>query len=197
MFDAQTDFSRLAEVVGGLGLHEHLCLIYDTQEEQFAAALPYLRIGLERGEKCLYIVDENTAAAVLDALRRGGIDVDQYLRSGALAITHKQETYLKEGRFDQDWMIGFLTQATAEAGAAKFSGLRTLLGEMTWVLGTSNGTDQLIEYESKLNRFVRDYDARVICQYNRTRFLPELILAVMYAVNAMKAVSRPAQHLPR
>ena len=71
MFGAQADFSRLAEVVRGLGLHEHLCLIYDTREEQFAAALPYLKIGLERGEKCLYVVDENTAAAVLDALRRG------------------------------------------------------------------------------------------------------------------------------
>jgi PAS domain S-box-containing protein len=76
-------------------------------------------------------------------------------------------------------MIGFLTQATAEAGAAKFSGMRTLLGEMTWALGTSNGTDKLIEYESKLNRFVRDHDARLICQYHRTRFSPELILAVI------------------
>jgi len=179
MFDAQTDFSRLAEVVGGLGLHEHLCLIYETQEEQFAAALPYLRIGLERGEKCLYIVDENTAAAVLDALRKAGTDVDHYLGSGALTITHKQETYLRQGRFDPDWMIGFLTQATAEAGAARFSGLRTLLGEMTWVLGTSNGASTLIEYESKLNRFVRDHDARVICQYNRARFSPELILGVI------------------
>ena len=69
MFGAHADYSRLADMVGKLGLHEHLCLIYDTQEEQFAAALPYLRTGLERGEKCLYIVDENTAAAVLDALR--------------------------------------------------------------------------------------------------------------------------------
>jgi MEDS: MEthanogen/methylotroph, DcmR Sensory domain len=50
---------------------------------------------------------------------------------------------------------------------------------MTWVLGASNGTDKLIEYESKLNRFVRDHDARVICQYNRTRFSPELILSIL------------------
>jgi PAS domain S-box-containing protein len=179
MFEAQADYSRLGELVGGLGLHEHLCLIYDTQEEQFAAALPYLRIGLERGEKCLYIVDENTAAGVLDALRRGGTDVDHYLGSGALTITHKQEAFLKQGRFDPDWMIGFLTQATADAGAARFSGLRTLLGEMTWVLGASNGTGALIEYESKLNRFVRHHDARVVCQYNRARFSPEVILGII------------------
>jgi MEDS: MEthanogen/methylotroph, DcmR Sensory domain len=59
---AQTDHSRLAELAANLGLHEHLCPIYDTQEEQFAAALPYLRTGLERGEKCLYVADENSLA---------------------------------------------------------------------------------------------------------------------------------------
>jgi hypothetical protein len=50
-----------------LRLHEHLSIIYDTQVQQFAAALPYSRTSLERGEKCLYIVGEDPAAAVLDA----------------------------------------------------------------------------------------------------------------------------------
>lgn len=179
MGDAHGDYSRLAEVVSGIGLHEHLCIIYDTQEEQFAAALPYLRTGLERGEKCLYIVDENTAAAVLDALGKGGTDVDRYLRSGALTIAGKEETYLEKGRFEPDWMIGFLTEATAESGAARLSKVRTILAEMTWALGTSNGTAKLIEYESKLNHFFRDHDARGICQYNRTHFSPELLLGVI------------------
>ena len=64
---AEPDLSRLAQLAGGLNVHEHRCLIYDTQEEQFAAALPYLRASLERHEKCLYVADDNTAAAVLDA----------------------------------------------------------------------------------------------------------------------------------
>ena len=40
------------------------------------AALPFLRAGLERRERCLYIADENTTAAVLNALREAGTDVD-------------------------------------------------------------------------------------------------------------------------
>lgn len=179
MGDADADHSRLAEVASRLGLHEHLCIIYDTQKEQFAAALPFLRTGLERGENCLYIVDENTAAAVLDALGKGGTDVDRYLRSGALTIANKEETYLERGRFEPDWMISFLTAATAEAGAARFSRVRTILGEMTWATGTSTGTAKLLEYESKLNHFFRDHDARGICQYNRTRFSPEVLLGVL------------------
>jgi PAS domain S-box-containing protein len=176
--EAQADLSRLAELTAGLGLHEHLCLIYDTQEEQFAAALPYLRAGLEGGEKCLYLAYENTAATVLDALRKIGIDFDHYLRSGALTITHKRETDLQQGRFDPDSWIGFLNQATAEAGAAKFSVLR-VLGDMDWTLRGSNSAGKLIEFESRINHFVRDHDARVICQYNRNFNAPELILGII------------------
>jgi signal transduction histidine kinase len=179
MSDANPDLLRLAELTGGLRLHEHLCLIYDTQEQQLAAALPYLKAGLERCERCLYITDENTASTIEDALRKDGIDVDDCLRSGALVITGKQQTYLRDGRFDPDRMIDFLAQATTDATAAKFSGLRTVLGEMTWVVGSNISADDFIAYESKLNRFVRYHDARVICQYNRDRFSPELILGVI------------------
>jgi len=176
--DAKTDLSRLAELTADLGLHEHLCVIYDTRQEQFAAALPYLKAGLERGEKCLYFAYENTAAAVLEALRKGGTDVDAYLRSGALTITHKRETDLQQARFDPDWWIGFLNQATAEAGAAKFPALR-ILGDMDWPLRGGNSAGKFIEYESRINHFVRDHDVRVICQYNRKRLSPEFILGII------------------
>jgi PAS domain S-box-containing protein len=179
MGDTHADYSRLAELVGGLGLHQHLCLIYDTQEEQFAAALPYLTIGLERGEKCLYIADENSAAAILDALRKGGTGVDRYLRSGALNMVDRKAVYLKTGRFEPDLVIRFWTEAVSQARADKFSGLRTLVAEMTWVLGESVDTHRLIEYESKLNRLVRDHEAVIVCQYNRARFPPEVILGVV------------------
>jgi signal transduction histidine kinase len=177
--DAKPDLSRLGELASGLGLHQHLCLIYDTKEQQLAAALPYLRAGLERRERCLYIADENSGAAVLDALRKGGIEVDRHLRNGALIVAGKQETYLSHGRFDPDLWINFLSQATDEAGDGKFSGLRTLLGEMTWALGEDTAPDSLIEYEAKLTYFVRDHDVRVLCQYNRNRFSPELVLGVI------------------
>ena len=179
MSDANSDLLRLAELTSGLSLHEHRCLIYDTQEQQLAAAVPYLRAGLERHERCLYITDENTAATILEALHEGGTDIDRCLQGGALIITGKQDTYLRQGAFDPDLMIGFLTRATADATAARFSGLRTVLGEMTWALETSVSTDKLLEYESKLNHFVHDHDARVICQYNRNRFSPELILGII------------------
>ena len=179
MNETQPDLSRLAELAGSLGLHEHLCLIYHTEEEQLAAALPFLRAGLERGERCLYIAGENGPPAVVDALRKSGTDIDRYLQSGALIIADKRETYLNHGRFDPDLWIRFLFRATHEEGAGKFSGVRTLLGEMTWAIGEDTAPDSLIEYEAKLNNYVRNHDVRVLCQYNQNRFSPELILDII------------------
>src|ERR1700731_4134353 len=118
--DVNPDLSRLGELAAGLGLHQHLCFIYETQEEQFAAALPFLRSGLERGEKCFFVADQNSGAAVLSALRKAGTNVDRYLKSGELILANKPD--VRPGRFDPDWTIGFLSNAIQGTGDDKFSG---------------------------------------------------------------------------
>jgi signal transduction histidine kinase len=178
MASAKPNFSRLSELAGGLGLHEHVCLIYETQEERFAAALPYLRAGLERRERCLYVTDENGAAPVLGALRREGTDVDRYVRSRALIVAGKQQTHPGHERFDPDSWIRFLAQTTHEARDDKFSGLR-ILGEMTWAVGAETAPQSLIEFEAKFNQLAHDEDVSGLCQYNRHRFSSELILGVI------------------
>lgn len=176
--DTETDHSRLAELAMKLSLHEHLCVIYETREEQFAVASPFLATGLERGEKCLLFADENTAAAVLDALRKRGTDVDPHLRGGALTITHKRDTDLRQGRFDPDRWIGFLIEASAEAAASRFSALR-ILGDLSGALREDTSTGNFLEYESGVNRFVRDHNARMICQYSRNLDSPEFMLGII------------------
>jgi chemotaxis family two-component system sensor kinase Cph1 len=161
-----------------LGVHDHLCLIYETREEQFSAVIPFIKIGLEHGEKCLYAVDDNTAAMVINGMKGAGLDVESAVESGRLAIISKQDAYLKQGYFDPDWMIGFLKRATDEAKDAGFSALR-ITGEMTWVLSGDPGTERLMEYEAKLNYFFPENDALAICQYNRNRFTPEIIKGVI------------------
>jgi len=168
----------LGRAIEKLGVHDHLCLLYETREEQFSAVIPFMRIGLERGEKCLYAVDDNTAAAVTSAMKGAGMAVESALASGSLVIVSKQDAYLKQGYFDPDEMIGFLKRATDEAKTAGFSALR-ITGEMTWMLGGDPGTERLMEYEAKLNYFFPENAALAICQYNRTRFSPSIIKNVI------------------
>jgi len=161
-----------------LKVHDHICLLYKNREEQFASAIPFIRMGLERQEQCVYIADENSADTVLEALRADGVDVQGAVDSGALAIVTKLDTYLREGGFDPDAMIAFLKKSTEAAKAAGFAALR-VTGEMTWALGPEPGVKRLIEYEAKLNDFIPNNDVLAICQYNSTRFDADTLLGVV------------------
>lgn len=170
-------YQKLIKAIQKLGVHDHLCLLYENTQEQFAAIVPFMRVGLERGEKCVYIADDNTTANVLKAMAQGGIETEAAIKSGSLVVLTKREAYLRQGYFDPDWMISFLKEATCAARAEGFTALR-VTGEMTWVLGDP-GSGRLIEYETKLNYFLPENDALAMCQYNMRRFSPELILDVI------------------
>ncbi|MFH1008939.1 MAG: MEDS domain-containing protein [Candidatus Latescibacterota bacterium] len=176
MNDAEAEKSSLVKAVEQLKVHDHLCLIYESLDEQLAAAIPFIRIGLERGEQCIYIADDNTVSAISEAMRAEGIAVDP--KSDALKIITKRDAYLKQGYFDPDSMIRFLKEAVDAAKKAGFTALRAT-GEMTWALGNETGVERLIEYEAKLNHCFPENDALAICQYSRNRFNPEIILDVI------------------
>lgn len=172
---------NLPEAIERLALHSHLCLFYETPEEQFEAVVPFIRIGLEHGDRCVYIADENTAQSALEALREGGggINVDAALDTRALIIATERESYLRQGVFDPDAMIAFLKGMVDAAKAGGFPALR-VSSEMSWALGEAPGIERLIEYEAKLNYFLPTHDIMAIGQYNRRRFSSETIHDVIY-----------------
>lgn len=159
--------------------HDHLCLIYESRDEWRQAAIPFVAIGLERGEKCIYVVDANTARQIRRHLVEEGVNTTAAERSGKLAILHHTEAYTTDGTFDPDRMISMLADETKKALADGYPALR-VTGEMTWVLRGHPGSDRVLEYEAKLNRdlFPR-YPCVAICQYNRWEFSPEIIKGVV------------------
>src|ERR1700682_3522305 len=85
-----------------LAPHDHLCSIYESSEEHFAVAIPFIRIGLHRGEKCIYIADDGTEAVVREAMYAQGIDVERALATNSLVLETKKGAYLKHGAFDPE-----------------------------------------------------------------------------------------------
>jgi PAS domain S-box-containing protein len=157
---------------------DHICPIYETRAEQMAAAVPYMKEGLARGERCLYIGDDSDVEAVAQALAAAEVDIAHERERGALWILTKRESYLKSGKFDPQMMIDFMRSAQAQALADSFSGLR-VTGEMTWALGPGIAHNDLIEYEALLNRFSINSRSIVLCQYNREHFGPAVIHDVL------------------
>ena len=86
---------------------DHLCSIYESQQEQLAVAISFIQVGLSRGEKCVWIADDGKLRDTREALQAQGIDVDGAVASKSLVWTTSEQAYLKRGSLDLDWMFSF------------------------------------------------------------------------------------------
>src|SRR5437763_27583 len=121
---------------------DHVCQIYQDAAEQRAAAVAFVQAGLSRGERCLSIADEQTAAQLAPALAAAGVDVSGAVQRGALSLLTPRDAYLRSGKFVPAVMFDLLRQAIDEALAAGFSGLRAT-GEMSWAVGAVEGCERV------------------------------------------------------
>jgi chemotaxis family two-component system sensor kinase Cph1 len=167
---------------------DHICTLYTSPAEQLAAAIEYVRGGLERGERCLYICGEHTPQQFRCALEAAGVDVSAEEERGTLVLVTKHEAHLQGGAFCPDRMIHMLDQAVLDALAAGFQGL-CAAGDMAWVLDEAPGTEHLAEYESRLNEFYSKNRALGLCQYSRK--MPEHILDHCLATHRLIRMDGP------
>lgn len=152
----------------------HICTLYTSPEEQLRAAVEYLKGGFERGERCFYVCGEHTPDELRAALQAAGIDVKHAEARGALILVTKADAHLSGGRFRAEKMISMLHDAVKGALDAGFAGL-CAAGDMGWVLDHAPGTEELAEYEARLNEFYANNRALGLCQYSQKTLPPEFL----------------------
>ncbi len=166
------------EVLEALGPGAHICSIHGSEEEHRFLLAPFLRRGLKRGEKVLYVADEHPPELILSYISGEGTDGEAAVRSGQLEIVSSEDTYLAGGRFDPEAVAGLLRKAARRAREEGYPCLR-LTGEMGWALRGLPGSERLMEYEALLNALVREEGIIALCQYDRRRFPARLLLEVL------------------
>ncbi len=161
-----------------ISVGDHLCCLYRTEDEHRAILMPFIENGLQQGDKTIYIVDAHTAETVLDYLDQTGLDVRLILDQGRLVLLNSRQTYVLQGEFDPGSMLSLLQRETEKALEEGFRALR-VTGEMSWALRGTPGSERLMEYEAKLNRFFPQNRAIGLCQYDMRSFAPEVLLDVL------------------
>jgi two-component system, chemotaxis family, sensor kinase Cph1 len=157
---------------------QHICLYYETAAEQQAILTPYLKRGLEQGDCCIYVADERTVQAVVDELRAAGLKLDRLGEHGAMQVLTKYETFLRYARFEPHLMFEFLEKTARTAVRNGFRGVR-ISAEMSWALST--GCERLIEFETLVNDHLMTWNMTLLCQYNLTRFTPQILAEILKA----------------
>jgi signal transduction histidine kinase len=154
----------------------HLCLIYDNDpSEQMPALLPYFQQGLDNGERCIYVADDQTNEQLAMAFTEYGIDAVPLLASGALQFLRRDE-WRQPGELDSA-RKSEQVRAIIDEALAEYAGVRIAV-EMTWTLGPDIDSDLLEHWEATINDiFTPAVPARIVCQYSRARLTRDALEA--------------------
>src|SRR5688572_7494002 len=122
-------------LVGDVPLGAHICHFFQTGEDLFDTAQPYLAAGLESNELCLWLfIEPYGKDASIDAFRRGLPQFERHLASGAIMIEPAEEWLTEDGAFNvpffnHKWETLFVEMKERgydclRVGGACFPGLR-------------------------------------------------------------------------
>lgn len=88
-----------------LGEARHVCAFFDSDEEEYRVLLPFIKDGFACGDKAVHVVNPDQHRDHLQRLAAAGIDQAAAQQTGQLDLRTNTETYLRNGRFDQDRML--------------------------------------------------------------------------------------------
>ena len=156
----------------------HVAAFFGSEEERYRVLAPFIADGLAVGEKALHIIGSPDRDRHAARLTEAGIDAAGAEARHQLVLLPWEEAYLRDGRFDEQAMIGLLRQILSD-GVAEGYPLTRGIAHMEWALQDRPGVHDLIEYEWRLNEVLAECDDVVICAYDLTKFTAALILDVL------------------
>jgi hypothetical protein len=156
----------------------HVCAFFGSPEEQYEVLTPFMQEGLQAGEKAFYIVDPQLHANHRARLAASGVAVEEAEGVGQLEICGWGDAYLRGDRFDQNAMLALIEEVLTR-GSEQGYPLTRLVANMEWALEDCPGVNDILEYETRLNYVLPNYDDPVICTYDLTRFDASLVMDML------------------
>jgi len=173
------DASRIEDLRPG----DHACLTFTDVEERLDLVAAFVRDGIRGGQKVVCVTDSLPQATLRSQLSERGLPVNDATGSGQMSVLDSGETYLADGSFGSARMIRLLAGQIAQARRDGFAGL-WITSDMCWALRPVTGVEELLDYESQMNRLLADGGATAVCQYDRQCF-DTVTLAGMAANHAL------------
>ena len=147
----------------------HVCAFFHSREDEYKILIPFMREGLDAGDRAVQIVGAEHRAEQIRRLTESGVDASAAEQSGQLEVLTWENAVLRGGRFDQYAMIGALQEIATEGERQGFA-ITRIWANMGWALGDFPGVHDIVEYESRLNYVLPNYDIAAVCTYDVTQF---------------------------
>ncbi len=161
-----------------LGDYYHVCAFFDSRDDEYAVLGPFFKEGLDRGEKSVHIVDPALIPDHLKRLEAAGIETDRCQQCGQLDVLSWDDAYLSDGTFEQDRMLGAINSVIAAGQQGGFPKMR-IMGNMGWTLKGNPGTEQVLEFESRVNEVLTESRQLAVCVYDSSRISGALMMDIL------------------
>ena len=161
-----------------LGESRHVCAFFSNDEEEYRVLLPFIRDGFECGDKAVHVVNPDQRGEHLRRLRAAGIDTASAEQRGQFELRNNTDTYLRDGRFDQERMLTVFEQLASGNATHGFPRSR-IVCRMDWAAAGRQLVDHVVEFESRVNHIWRRHDDAVICTYHLAQFSGDAVIDIM------------------
>src|ERR1700704_885953 len=156
----------------------HVCAFFNSRDAEEKVMLPFFKEGLDVGDRAIYILDKSQRSDRVQRLANTGVNPAEAEASGQLEVRPWENAYLRPGRFDQHAMIDLLEEV-AKAATLRGPGMTRLWANMEWALLDFPGVHDIVEYESRLNYFLPNYDMATVCTYDVTKFSASVVMDIL------------------
>jgi hypothetical protein len=177
-----------------LGEVRHVCAFFNSADEEYRVLLPFIKDGFDCGDKAVHVINPGQDQNHLRRLAAAGIDVAAARQTGQFELRSSTETYLSDGHFDQDRMLGFFEQLASGNAGGGFP-LSRIVCHMDWATEDRPHVDDLVEFESRVNEVWRRHDDVVICTYDLAKVGGDTVIDIM-RTHPMIIIGGILQHNP-
>lgn len=188
---ARPRFGRPPGDLGTVMSGQHLCALYQDQDERRQLTADVVRGALGAGDRVMY-VGPGPLDVTLALLEAGGIETGRPLRGGQLLLPSFGEVYGDPATTDLARLVTTFRLALSQSLAAGFPGLR-ITGEMGGQPWPAGSLDGLVRWERMVSRMLGEVGIAAICQYDQ-RQLDEPATALIAAEHS--GVATGGQQLP-
>src|ERR1700709_2300612 len=153
----------------------HVCALFNSDEEEYRILLPFIKDGFECGDRAVHVVNPDDPVEHLERLSAARIDTAEAQQRGQLDLRANSDTYLRDGRFDQDRMLAVFEELAQSSDVGGF-GISRIICRMDWAAAGRGNVDNLIEFESRVGELWRRREDAVICTYHLGRFSGDTVI---------------------
>lgn len=165
---------RKYEPVGRMAPGDHLCLLFDTGDEQLTVTRSYVLDGLRAGYKVVHFVDPAVADGVLLRLLGLGGEIASAMDSRQLEIRVTARAHTAVARLDSETLTDEFRREATNARAEGFPMLR-MSTEISRLPPFAADPERLATFEQGFRRVVEEQRLTILCQYDRAHFGAETL----------------------